>query len=349
MENKVITIYDIAKEAGVSPATVSRVLTNNANVRPQKKEIVQRIIDKYNFKPNALARGLSDTKSKIIGIIEADVRNPFYAEVFVACEQAARKAGYTVLLCNSLGEQAMEEQQLEKLEEQRVDAIIQLGGRADDLQSNISYVERVNQLTNTIPVIISGKLDGTDCYEVRIDARHAIDLLMKHLISLHHKKIAIVGGRPDVVSTFEKVQRYKQLLAKYEISYEAICVEEEGGYDYETGYRIMNQILNHEREGISEVPTGVIAINDFCAMGVVRSIIEHDLKIPEDISVVSYDNTYVANLMMPQLTSVDYNYEEFGEKLVNTAIAAIEGRVQERRQYVGSSLAVRESSGPAKA
>ena len=91
-EGKNITIYDIAKEAGVSAATVSRVLTNNAKVRPEKKERILQLIEKYQFKPNAMARGLSDTKSKIIGIIAADVRNPFYAQVFVACELAARLA-----------------------------------------------------------------------------------------------------------------------------------------------------------------------------------------------------------------------------------------------------------------
>ena len=98
-ENKQITIYDIAKEAGVSASTVSRVLTNNANVRPEKKEKVQAIIDKYNFRPNAFAKGLSDTRSNLIGFITADVRNPFYSAVFVACENAARERGYRVLLC----------------------------------------------------------------------------------------------------------------------------------------------------------------------------------------------------------------------------------------------------------
>ena len=102
--SKVITIYDIAKEAGVSAATVSRVLTKSANVRPEKKEKVMELVRKYNFKPNALAKGLADTKSKVIGILTADVRNPYYAELFVACEQAARKAGYSVLLFNTMGE-----------------------------------------------------------------------------------------------------------------------------------------------------------------------------------------------------------------------------------------------------
>ena len=179
IENRSITIYDIAREAGVSPATVSRVLTNNVNVRKEKKERVLSLIEKYNYKPNALARGLADMRRNVIGIIAADIRNPYYARVFVACEQAARERGYTVLLCNSFGELEVEVQQLEKLEEQRVDAIIQIGGRVDDLQSNIEYVEKVNRLTNTIPIIIGGKLDGTDCYQVRIDAMAAMDLLME--------------------------------------------------------------------------------------------------------------------------------------------------------------------------
>lgn len=342
IENKVITIYDIAKEAGVSAATVSRVLTNNANVRNEKKQRVLELIEKYNFKPNAMARSLSDTKSKVIGIIAADVRNPYYADMFVACEIAAQKAGYTVMLCNSLGEQVQEEKQLEKLQEQRVDVIIQMGGRVDDLVSNKSYVEKVNQLMNTIPMVVTGKLDGTQCYQVQIDAMKCMDLLTEHLIELGHREIALIGGRMDVLSTFEKFQRYKQNLSKYQIPFREELVSEDGGYDYETGYTYMNRMLE---QGIR--PTAVIAINDFAAVGIVRSIQEHGLCIPHDISVVSYDNTYVSELLSPKLTTADYNYESFGEKLIETAVAAIEGREMPKIQLMPPTLIVRESSGKA--
>lgn len=340
IENKVITIYDIAKEAGVSAATVSRVLTNNANVRNEKKQRVLELIEKYNFKPNAMARSLSDTKSKVIGIIAADVRNPYYADMFVACEIAAQKAGYTVMLCNSLGEQVQEEKQLEKLQEQRVDVIIQMGGRVDDLVSNKSYVEKVNQLMNTIPMVVTGKLDGTQCYQVQIDAMKCMDLLTEHLIELGHREIALIGGRMDVLSTFEKFQRYKQNLSKYQIPFREELVSEDGGYDYETGYTYMNRMLE---QGIR--PTAVIAINDFAAVGIVRSIQEHGLCIPHDISVVSYDNTYVSELLSPKLTTADYNYESFGEKLIETAVAAIDGREMPKIQLLPPTLIVRESSG----
>lgn len=338
-EGRVVTIYDIAKEAGVSASTVSRVLTKNANVSQEKKDKVHKLIEKYNFKPNALAKGLADTKSKIIGIIASDVRNPYYAEVFVACEVAAREAGYTVLLCNSLNEKELEEIQLEKLQEQRVDVIIQLGGRVDELVSNVKYVEKVNKLMNTIPVVVTGKLDGTQCYQVQIDAMQAMDLLMEYLISLNHTKIALVGGQEDVLSTFEKRQRYKQMLYKHQITFRQEFLLEDGDYNYNDGYEKMNKMLDQHT-----IPTAVIAINDYTATGIIRSILEHGYKIPDDISVVSFDNTYIAEMMIPKLTSVDYNYKEFGKILVETAIAAVEKKMVPKIQMIQPTLVVRETS-----
>lgn len=341
---KSITIYDIAKEAGVSPATVSRVLTNSARVRPEKKRKIEELIGKYNFTPNAMARGLSDTRSRVIGIITADVRNPFYSEVFVACELAARRLGYTVLLCNSLGETRLESQQLEKLQEQRVDAVIQMGGRVDDLVSDLEYVELVNALPERIPMVINGKLDGTQCYQVRIDARSSMDLLMEHLIGLGHREIALVGGRRDVLSTFEKIQRYKQLLMQNQIAFRPELVHETGLYNDAGSYEEMNRMLE---EGI--VPTAVIAINDFSAAGIARSLTEHGYRIPEDISLVSYDNTYIAEMLRPRLTSIDYDYANMGQRMVETAIGALEGRDLPRLQMLAPTLIVRESSGPVRA
>ncbi len=342
-EEKAITIYDIAREAEVSAATVSRVLTGSANVSQEKKRRILQIIDKYNFRPNAMARGLSDTRSKIIGIIAADVRNPYYAQVFVACELAARKLGYTVLLCNSLGEARQEKKQLEMLHEQRVDAVIQLGGSVDDLVSNVEYVELVNSLLGATPMVVTGKLDGTQCYQVQIDAMKTMDLLMEYLIGLGHRDIALIGGRLDVLSTFEKVQRYKQLLQRHQIDFRRELVRETGFYDAAGARSVMNEMLD---QGI--VPTAVIAINDFSAAGIVRSIVEHSCRIPEDITIVSYDNTYITDHMIPSLTSIDYNYERFGTKLVETAVAVAEGREVPKLQRVTPTLVIRESSGPAR-
>ncbi len=337
-----ITIYDIAKEAQVSTATVSRVLTGNTKVGKEKREKILAIIKKYNFKPNAMARGLSDTKSKIIGILVADVRNPFYADLFVACEQAAKSVGYTVLLCNSLDVMQQEEHLLDRLAQQRVEAIIQIGGRVDDLVSNMEYVEKVNQIMNTIPVVVTGKLEGTKCKMVRIDSMKAMELLMEHLISLGHHQIAMVGGNIKVLSTYEKLLQYKHTLNKYHIPYDEELISLEGSYNSESGYTLMNDIFAKGKH-----PTAVVAINDCAATGVQRSILEHGYRIPEDISLVGYDNTYVSQMMIPRLTTIDYDYPLFGKYLIEAAIDAIEGK-GEMMKTVTPHLVVRESSGKAK-
>lgn len=337
-ENRAITIYDIAREAEVSVSTVSRVLTNSANVKQEKREKIQALIDKYNFKPNAMAKGLSYTKRNIIGIIAADVRNVYYANVFVSCEMAAREAGYTVLLCNSFGEKANEKELLEMLYEERVGCIIQLGGMVDDLVSDMEYVEKVNMIINNIPMVVTGKLDGTMCYQVQIDAMKAVDLIMEHLIDLGHKSIALVGGRLDVQSTFEKLQRYKQVLKNYRLDYHEEYIKT-GGYDYETGYEKTNELLKFPKP-----PTAIIAINDYAAAGIMRSIAEHGLRVPEDISVVSYDNTDVTKILTPRLTSIDYDYEKYGKTLVETALAAIEMKPIPRIQLLTPRLVIREST-----
>lgn len=342
-DGKAITIYDIAREAGVSPATVSRVLTRSAKVRPEKKEKVEALIAKYNFMPNVLAKGLADTRTNTIGVLAADIRNPYYASLFVSCEQAAREAGYTVVLYNSLGRTENEVELLGKLRQQKVDAIIQLGGRVDDLVSSVEYVELINDVMSAIPVIVTGKLDGTRCHVVRIDSMKAMELLMEHLLGLGHRRIALVGGRQDVLATFEKSQMYKQLLRENNLLYDPELVMDDGGsYDFETGYRQMNEMLGRRTD-----MTAVIAVNDFTAMGVIKSLNEHNIRIPHDMSVVSYDNTYMAEMTMPRLTSIDYNYDEYGRKLIDTSIAMIEGRKKDTLRMVAPSLIVRESSGPA--
>lgn len=342
-EEKKITIYDIAREAGVSPSTVSRVLTNTPGVRKDKRELVQKIIDKHDFRPNALARGLSETKRQVIGIIMADVRNLYYANLFVACEQAAKKKGYSLLLENSLGLLENEIEQLALMEEQRVDAVILVGGRVDDLYSNEIFVEKVNQVSNFVPVILAGKLEGTSCCRVQINAIQAMDAAMEHLLSLGHSEIAFLGGYDHVAATFEKRQRYKQLLSKYQIPYHREFCETYGRYDYETGYLRMNELF-----AAGTVPTAVIGINDCAAVGAINSILEHGLRVPEDISVVGFDNTDICNMTNPKLTSVDYHYDTFAEKLVTAAINAHANAGLPALQLIESQLAVRDSTGPAR-
>ncbi len=337
--DKTITIYDIAKEAGVSPSTVSRVLTNNANVRPEKRERIQALIEKYNFRPNALAKGLSDTRSRVIGVLMADIRNPFYAALYVACENAALARGYRVILCCSLGETEREIEQLDILKQQSVEAIIQIGGRVDAVITEPAYIKKAKQIAEKLPIITSGKIDEVPCYRVVIDANEAVRLLTEHLIEFGHEKIALVGGRLDVISTYEKYMTFCRILKDHKIAINKRYVYE-GRYDYDAGYEGVKELM-----AMREKPTAIIAINDFCAAGVIRRLVEEGYRVPEDVSVVSYDNTYITNLTFPKITSIDYDYDTLGKMLADTAIDVANGETVPTFRSVKPSLVVRESSG----
>ncbi|MCR5310090.1 MAG: LacI family transcriptional regulator [Lachnospiraceae bacterium] len=337
---KQITIYDIAREAKVSPSTVSRVLTNSANVRPEKRDRVMAVVNKYNFKPNPLAKGLSDTRSGVIGILAADVRNPFYSAVYVACENAALERGYRVILCCSLEDKDREVEQLNILKSQRVDAIIQIGGRVDDVMTDLSFAEEAKQISANVPIVTNGKIDSVPCYRVTINAIEASKLLTEHLIGLGHKKIALVGGRLDVISTYEKYITFRNILKQNGIPFKKEYIVE-GGYNHDAGYAGIKKLL-----ALKERPTAIIAINDFSAAGVMRGLTEAGLKIPEDMSVVSYDNTYITDLLVPKLSSIDYDYDTFGKKLVDSAIDASLKKDVPTLQTVTPHLVLRESSGP---
>jgi DNA-binding LacI/PurR family transcriptional regulator len=336
MAEQDVTIYDIAREAGVSPATVSRVLTNNAKVSAGKREQVEEVIRRRQFRPNAVARGLS-TSTRILGLMTADIRNPYYASLAVECEKAAHERGYTVLLCNIFNDKELEDAHLEKLCAQRVEAIIQIGCRVDDLVSDPAYVEHVNQVTRGIPFVVSGKLEGADCFIVKIDHGESMKLVMDHLVSLGHRDIAFFGGTQRVESTTEKLQQYSYFLGAHGLSLKGEYIRE-GNYARSGGYDCMKRLLRCPR-----IPTAVIAVNDYSAIGAMEAVYEQGLSIPGDISIISFDNTFLCDSVQPKLTSVDYNYPEFGKLLVETAFMAVGKREVPKIQYIKPRLVIRNS------
>jgi DNA-binding LacI/PurR family transcriptional regulator len=331
-----ITIYDIAKEAGVSPATVSRVLTNNAKVSDKKRELVEQIIKKHDFRPNAVARQLASS-TRLLGLMTADICNPYYAALAVECEKAANERGYTVLLCNIFNNKEIEDAHLEKLYAQRVEAIIQIGCRVDDLVTDPAYTEHVKRVTRTIPFICSGKLDGADSYSVRIDHTEAMKLVMEYLVSLGHREIAFIGGERRVQSTHEKLQQYIYLMGGYGLSFREEFIQE-GNYNETGGYACMDRLL-----GGGPPPSAVIAVNDYSAVGALQAAYNRNLSIPQDLSIISFDNTFLAKIVQPQLTTVDYNYPVFAQTLIDTAIEAAAGKEPPRRQLITPRLVIRNS------
>ncbi|MDR2045297.1 MAG: LacI family transcriptional regulator [Clostridium sp.] len=335
-----VTIYDIAKEAKVSPATVSRVISGSARVSPEKERIVRGLIEKYHFRPNAIAKSLIGGQSRIIGLLVADIRNPFYAELSVACEKAAKQAGYHIMLRNVFNDDTIEDDSLEMFVEHRVDAIIQLGCRVDALVSDARYVDHVNKIAEKIPFVSTGSLDGGNSYVFGIDNNVAMDQIFEYLRGLGHKKIAFIGGWINVRSTYEKWTRYVYLHGKYGIALNQNFVQE-GGYGFPEGYACMKKLL-----ALGDRPTAVIVVNDYAATGALSAIREEGLSVPGDFSVVSYDNTFLAEITMPRLTSVDYGYETLGAGLVRSAVSLINQQEVPRVTKIAPQLRIKDSCKP---
>ncbi len=337
---KNITIVDIAKEAGVSIATVSRVLTGNAKVNKEKKEKINEIIKKYDFHPNILARGLIQTKTNTIGILTADIRNPYYSSLFVSCEKAAAAHGYYLTLCNSFGDSLREFELIDNLAHQKVDAIILIGGAPDNLYTDFEYAEKVNRITDSIPVLVTGRLDGTNCTRINIDPLKSIQLVMDYIAqNKNFKKIGFIGGSKKVIFSVELRTGFKKFLHQYDLEYYPEFDIANDHYDDIGGYLAMNQILSR-----SDRPDIVIAVNDFTAVGAMRAISEHNLKIPDDISIISFDDTFIASLMNPPLTSVSYNYGLFGYTIIENAIRLIQKKEDVPPvTYLQPKLIVRDS------
>ena len=319
------------------------MLTNNAKVSEEKRERVQQVIDKYNFKPNVLAKGLSNARRQVIGMITADIRNPFYSELFVACEEVADQRGYTLLVCDGFSDRSREKRQLTKLANEKVDAVIQIGGAVDELVTDLEYVEAINQIANEVPVVINGSLEGADCYRIDVDHCKGVELAVEHLMALGHRRIAFIGGCNTVKSTVQKQQKFLQLVKRYLLDDREALVDLNDDYSPHGGYESMKKIL---ALGAEQRPTAVIAINDFTALGVISAIVEAGLSVPKDISVVGFDNSELARSVAPTLTSVDYDYAVLGKCIVDATINAIEKIDQPRTHESSVNLVCRHSTGP---
>ena len=336
MDRKRINIYEIAKEAGVSPATVSRVINQTAKVSEDKRQRVLKAIDLYGFKPNALAKGLSNSRTRVLGILSAWVDSPFYGRLISECERATNERDYTLMIFSFSSDSEQERRHLEKMYEQCVDAVIILGGSMDGMVIDEKSLSIINYIAESVPVVVMGRSQGIPCYEVRIDEGGAMEMAMEYLIGLGHREIAFLGGLENIYSSLEKRLAYQRILRKYGLEFRKEWMRC-GDYNFEDGLRLMKEVLAGER------PTAVIGINDIFAAGMLQAIHEAGLRVPEDISIVSFDNTYISRIVSPPASSISCDYRELAQKLVGTAVDAAEGREVPMSQLIRTTLHERSS------
>lgn len=336
---KQVTIYDIASEAKVSVSTVSRVLNNTAPVKESTRMKIMELIQKYQFQPNALARSLSKKETGTIGVIVPDITNPFFPEVISGIDQVARALGYTFFLCDSLGDYERESQYLHSLREKQVDGIIFLGGRINLTKCSKELIEEVVETAARIPlVLVNGNLSGSKLHRVITDEIKGAEMATQYLIDSGHREIAFLAGNHNMSTTEHKVKAFKRVM-----DLNGLTVRKEdvmyGDFSMVSGERSMEQILN-----LTDRPTAVICINDLTAVGAMKAAMRFGVSVPEDMSIVGYDDIPLATAIYPELTTVNQQMHNLGGTSVNVLHKIIMKEKVKKLTVIEPELVIRQST-----
>lgn len=338
MSQKQVTIYDIAREAGVSASTVSRILTGSTGVKQDKRERVMELVEKYQFRPNAMAKGLSLTHSRLIGMLCADVRNPYYSNLFVECEHAAYEAGYTLMLNNTFARPELEIGFMNKFLEQRVEALIISGGVADWRPMPENYVRALSSCAKRVPVIVAGEIPIKNVHQIRLDHVSSTRQVVQHLLSLGHKRIAFLHGYSYVYQTHVKLATFREMMEEHNLPVREEYLVDAGSFDEFSGFDGMNRLL-----ALPQPPTAVITTNDMMALGALNAITRLGYAVPRDFSLVSFDNIYLTDLTQPRISSVALDYADYGRRLIESAVRAIEGKPVQETELLSMPLVIKDS------
>lgn len=288
-----VTIYDVAREANVSMATVSRVVNGNPNVKPSTRKKVLDVIERLEYRPNAVARGLASKKTTTVGVIIPDISNIFYAELARGIEDIATMYRYNIILSNSDQREDKEVQLLDNMYGKQVDGIV--------LMSEQVTKELLDKMGHSpVPIVLAGSIDQTqEIPSVNIDYLQAAYEAVNRLIDNGHKRIAFVSGPfTSTINQEYKFAGYKRALEEAGIELDDnLVIANEDSYD--SGIEDWAELSKLEN-----APTAFFAGSDELAIGIIHGAQDAGKKVPDDIEVISFENSKLARMVRPQLTSV---------------------------------------------
>ncbi len=297
------TIKDVAKLAKVSPATVSRTLQQPNIVAEETRKRIFKAIKQLNYQTNGIAQTLRRRKSHIILVVVPNIKNPFFARVFEGIHQCAKQENYTIFLANTDGNEAQEEAYIRQLLKGWVDGIILLNGRiSPNIQEQVELSQlpivfacEFNKNTSFLPVVRTNNLKAS---------MELVDLLIKN----GHKNIAYVNGPKENSLAKERYKGYLQSLKKAQIQYKKEYYYQ-GDYSLRSGIKSAQYYLSLKKR-----PSAVFCANDEMALGLMSELKKNDIKIPEDISIVGFDDIDFSATSFPSLTTIRQDAETIGYK-----------------------------------
>ena len=329
------TIHDVAKLAGVSAVTVSRVLNSSNRVSPTTQARVQRAIDELGYVPSVAARSLRSRQTFTLALIVPDINNTFWTTVARGVEDAAQGKGYSVFLCNSDEDPAKQQRYLDVVISQQVDGVIIAPYDAE--ADNLEKLRR-----HSIPVVVVDRdISDWEVDTVRGDSVAGARALVKHLVGLGHQRIAVVTGPANTTTAIDRVVGYHLALSEAGIAVDPALIRF-GEYRSSSGQREADALLR-----MAQPPTAIFAANNTIAVGIIDAVGRHGLRIPHDIALVSFDDLPDASHLFPFLTVASQPVYDLGvnaAQLLLSRLAADED-LPARQVVLPTRLVVRHSCG----
>ena len=328
------SIKDIARLANVSHSTVSRALRGNPQVNANTAARIRKIADRAGYRPSAAARSLVMGRSRTIGVVVTNIADPFVAGVVSGIEDTAEAQGYSVYLANSNAEPEREKRVVRSFEERRVDGIIVTSSRVGAL--HVPAMERMR-----VPIVLLNNQHPSEfAHSVLIDNAAASLEATRHLIGLGHQRIGYLGDRFGHQSDAERLAGYRAALEESGIEFSPTLAVRGDGKP-EGAEEAMGRLLALRRP-----PTAVFCYNDQSAMGAMRRIRAGGLRIPDEISVVGFDDLYLCQYLDPPLTTVRQPMRQMGRMAMETLLQIFGGSQSAHNLRVAGELIVRESTAP---
>lgn len=316
-KNRRITVSDVARKAGVSPSTVSRVISGNPRISASTRDKVFKIMKEMNYIPNVNGRSLAMNRTGVVGVVmphrsSDSLLNPFFPEALRGIVNAAANHGYDVLI-SSKGKDKDELSVIRQLESSgRVDGIILLSSKEWD--PNIRYLKGVD-----FPFTVVGSDAGFNTNHVNNDNVSAAKDLTTHMIESGRKDIIFAAGGMEYSVTRERIEGFKEALEKGGLKFSPDLIYT-GNFDEETGMRMAEEILKSGRK-----IDAVIASDDVIAFGMVKTFLDKGVEIPEKIAIASFNNSVLSRYSECPLTSVDINAADLGREALEQVLKAIDG------------------------
>lgn len=329
-----VTIKDIAKAAGVDPSTVSRTLSGSPLVKEQTRSLILSLCDQMGYMPNALARGLVKNKTRNLGMLVPNLANPYYAELMSLVGNVAKDMGYNVLWCNSFLDEELELKYFKLLIENQVDGMIVH-------PINGHRLDNYKRIIQDVPTVFIGDIPDTEgIASVSTDNQAAAKLAVQHLYEQGCRSLAFIGANMSKAAHVNRVIGFE--TASNDFGIDSIVVHNDAFYSntMDRGYYYFKEYY----ERALSAATGIIAVSDYAAIGVMKACKEMGLSVPHDIQVIGFDNLDFSSLPNIELSTVAPNKESLVEKAMTMLSTMLQEKIANHRDIVFPKLIVRNTT-----